>query len=262
MAYRRKRQRRARRPQNKFKRRGFGLDVNLGKNVPFLGGSTMRLGTRNVRRMVRREIMKSEETKIRADDITITASGGGLKNNTFYSIAPTRWITKGTNDYERTGEKIFLKHLTLRLQLQSVYYPTEVRIMGILHEKNVNPQASGNGLYQTLGSNDLFYGTNGYYTHAFINNKLGATLLCDKLIHFGNPNTNSGTRVPDLKTITLDCPINKQMQYAPGDASNGFNDMQFYWVIVCSAPDFPPYAVTSTVVTTGTAQTIVTYKDA
>ena len=102
----------------RFKKRGFQLSAKIGKNVPFIGGSSLRLGTRAnkaVKKVVRRELNKQEEIK---QYYPTSATSSALTHNTVYTMSPIQGLAKGTNASDRIADQIFLRKIVITGDLQ------------------------------------------------------------------------------------------------------------------------------------------------
>lgn len=236
-----------------LRKRGFGLDVKVGRNVPFFGGSSLRLGTRAVKRIARREIARQEEVK----QFPCGFFADALQHNSVWTFAPTQGITKGVDANQRTGDQIFLKHVTAKMQVGNYSVggigngQVKYRVLGMWLDKQYTATNTWNGLFSGVGSSDVFIGS-ASLVNALINNKLGAKVICDKIYTVAP--SDEGKKVINLK---LDCPINKKVTYS----ANGkyFKDEQLYFVIV-------PWATMPSATTNYAGQllvdAIVTYRDA
>lgn len=236
-------------PKGRFRKRWY-IDARVGKNVPIIGGSGIRLGTRGVKKIVRREISRAEETKIFAtNDLKST----GLLMNTLYTLSPLT-ITGGTGSNQRIGKDIYLRHLKVRLAIQNTTTQNQVqyRVMVLWSDSQYIldwTTYAGVG----IGSSDIFYGSNNY-TGALIDNKRNVKIICDKLYTVTAP--VSGTLVK--KNFSFDCPLFQKVTFINA-ANNILKDMQLYVVVIPTTP-----AGTSGVTAVGdfSAQALLTYKDA
>lgn len=230
-------------------KRGWYLDARIGKNVPILGGTGIRLGKRAVQKIARREVMKAEETKIFN---TTMISSTVLTHNTFYTLSPIQGITIGTSDSTRVGQSIFIRHIKVAGNIFNAAGQAEVtfRIVTLwTDEQYLQGWAFTAGQIQ-VGS--LFYGSNDGTT-ALFNNKLGNTVICDRKITVKQQYSGSLVK----KHFEYDCPIFQRVQYNSGSAL--LNKKQLYVVVI---PYTPGGASGSTAVGSFEIQAITTYKDA
>lgn len=236
-----------------LRKRGFGLDVKVGRNVPFFGGSSLRLGTRAVKRIARREIARQEEVKQQ----TFGLFRDTLIHNTLYTMAPTQAIAKGVDANQRTGDQIFLKHVAMKLGIGNYSAggvgtgQTKYRVLGMWLDKQCTAVNPATTLWSGVGASDLLHGS-ANNVNAMINNKLGAKIICDRVYTIAP--SAEGNRLAQVK---IDCPINRKVTYT----SNGvyFKDEQLYFVVI-------PWATNPTATTNYAGQLlvdgIVTYRDA
>ena len=233
-----------------LKKRGFQFQASIGKGVPFIGGSSIRLGTRAnaVKKIVRRELNKNEETKIWA---TSDLKSTGLLQNTLYTISPMV-VAVGTGVNQRIGTQIFVRHLKVRLAISNTNTQSSIqfRILTLWSDKQYALDWTAYGA--ALGSTDIFYPSNNY-TGALINNKLDTRIICDKI--YTVKTDISGQLIK--KNYSYDCPIMKKVTYL--GANNLVKDSQLYIVII---PTTPLGVNGVTAVGDISAQALLTYKDA
>lgn len=246
MPYRRVRRQRGR------KRKRWYASAQIGKNVPFIGGTGFRIGTtRRVAKIARAIVNKDRETK----QYPFSFNQGGLLENTVYTSAPVQFITEGTDDNQRIGKKIFLRHLNLKGQIYGSYPVYFVRVMVYWSPT----ETTITGTYPTLsnvsvGTTQLFTPTVGAYAFAHLNNKLGNKMLCDRVYKVDSE--TSGT--PDERKFRIDCPIFRNIQYANNAAPSLLHGDQLYVSVIVHQINVSGGSATSVgIVCNG----IVTYKD-
>lgn len=229
-------------------RKRWYFDATIGKNVPLIGGTGIRMGTNGVKKIVRRELGRQEETKIfTTGDLLNT----GLKENTLYTLSPLT-ITTGTGLNQRIGSQIYLRHIKLRMNITNTTAQPQVqfRVMVVWSDSQYLldwTTYAGVG----LGSSELFYTSNNYTT-ALINNKLNTKVICDRLF---TVNTDVASAVV-RRTFSMDCPIYQRITYL--GSNNLIKDQQLYVVII---PTTPAGVTGTTSIGSFTAQALVTYKD-
>lgn len=265
MPYRRKRNVRNVRRR---RRRGFGLDLDLGGNVPLFGGSKLRLGTRAVKKIARREIMNQEETKLITFGQTNFGGGTGsnspLLNNTVYTYNPVHLISQGVQDYQRTGQQIFIRHIRFRILIDvstSSSSDYEYRMMVITSERNYNNAGTSMTPQSLVSASDLFlpntYGGFSNLHHAMINNKQGNKVLCDRRVTVKA--TEGTTASPISREFNLECPIFKKVTFLSTTPPSLLKDVQYHLVLI---PNVPGSLTSTTHVPKVSVSALVSYKDA
>lgn len=223
MPYQRKNQGRAAAP----KRRRYKLGVNLPR---WAGGGGINFETsakKIVRRVVKQELRKDEETK----QLPFAYSSNALGHNTMYSVYPWQALNQGTSGSTRVGDQVFLRHMKMRgYASNTTVLPTiKYRILGVWLDKkypNATTVATATSAYQTIApvSTDLFFTTHSILSTALINNKLEHQVVFDRLIEI---KTEVGTR--ETKRFDIDVPIMKKVTL---QTDNLLKDSQFYVIII------------------------------
>ena len=115
-------------------RKRWYLDATIGKNVPIIGGTGLRMGTGMVKRAVRQELARRQDTKILAGHQAFT---GSLGMDTIYTVSPCQAIVQGTDKNQRVGNEIFLRYIRLHglLGNSSTVPETRYRVMCIATNK-------------------------------------------------------------------------------------------------------------------------------
>lgn len=237
---------------NKRSRTGLRKRWSASASVKLpLGSGQVRLSSRGLKSVVKREINKSEETKVYT---TGSISSTLLKHNTIYTLQPTQFITQGTDYVNRTGNTIFLRHVKLKglVSPGTANYIT-YRVMGIWSESQYI--GASFAFNSGVGVTDLFHSAN-FYTYALVNPKLPSTVIYDKLHTVKNTITGVESTFP----LELDLPIMRKMIYQPGSGlTKLFKDKQLYIIII-------PYVAGGTSGTTNVGawdlQATCTFKDA
>lgn len=239
-------------PKKRFNKRGFGVDLQVGRNVPFVGGSKLRIGTRAVKKVVRRELNKREETKIFSGSTVVNSLIEGQP----LTAAIPQFIAEGVDENQRTGRKVFLRHLTLKGYAFS-NQPVLFRVLVWWSEKTYAITAS-NPMFPNclVNPTDIFLPSSGSYVRGLINNKLGNQIICDKIISV-NPTISSQSTD---KSFKYDCSIMQNLQYLSASVPSNFSDKQLYVTLI---PHSSTSAGSSSPINGGIAMNyLVSYKDA
>lgn len=237
MPYNRRYRRRVVR-KNQRKRKRWYFDARIGKNVPIIGGTGVRLGTRNmVRRIARSEIAKQEEVKqqyqqwLTSD--AVTPVDYRFLDNTIYTFSPPQMISNGVLADQRVGDQIYYKHLLTRLSISTSAPSMHIRMVVLWSEADMATLTTSNPrVLPGLGQADLFYPTNSGLVDALWNNKLEHSVVCERKFVFINP--NPGQYV--AKTYTVDCAINSKVTYKSNN-NRLFKDKQLYVILICDIPE-------------------------
>lgn len=247
MAYKNNKQTRKVPRRGGLKKRWY-FDATIGKNVPIIGGTGIRMGSNNVKSIVRRELGRQEETKIFSTSDLLNT---GLKENTLYTLSPLT-ITIGGNPVQRIGSQIYLRHLKVRMSIQNTTTQPQVqfRVMVLWSDSQYLLDWTTYG-GAGVGSTEIFYPNNNY-TMALINNKLNTKIICDKLFTVKSDISGAVAR----RNFSLDCPIYQKITYL--GTNNFIKDQQLYVVII---PTTPSGTTGVTSVGSFSAQALVTFKD-
>lgn len=234
-----------------LKKRGFQFSASVGRNVPFIGGSSIRLGTRAnkaVKKVVRRELLKQEETK-QYYPTSVTSSA--LTHNTLYTMSPIQGLAKGTASNERVADQIYLRKLVITGDLQNSGAQSNVlhRILVLWTDQQT---ATTWGFNSVFGSSNIFYTTTNY-AFAMINNKLNNTIICDRTVK-AEADIGSSIKSKQFKIV---CPIFKKIQWQ--FSSTYLKERQLYVVVI---PHVPGGSTGVTVAGTANYNALLTYTDA
>ena len=251
------------------KRRGFGLDFQVGRGVPIVGGTRLRLGTRAVRKIARREIMAQEETKLRTFAIssfpTGTAYNTPLLNDTVYTYCPLSLIPQGDDVTERVGRQIFVRHVRFRIVTavpSTANVDTTYRMLVIWSEQNY---LQTGGVFAPMSSlvkaTDLFQdssiGTGASLHHALFDNKKNFKVICER--KFMVKASNATNPSPYEREFNLECPIMQKVTMVLDTIPTLLKDQQLHLVLI---PNQVGAATSTTHQPRVTVQAMVTYKDA
>ena len=267
MAFKRSFKRRSVGGRRPFKRRGFGLDVALGRNVPLVGGTRLRLGTRAVKRIARREIMKQEETKMATFSMSSYPGGttfeSPLNNNTLYTYSPVHLVDQGDGVNQRVGRTIYLRHLRFRVSVltpASTNVDYTYRMIVIESEQNYNNPNSIMYPVAVVGASDLFQQTSissgASLHHALFDNKKNFRVICERRVTVKASAATSAS--PQEREWNLECPIMKKVIYTSETIPSLLKDKQYHMVFI---PNQVGAASASTHQPRVTVQAIVSYKD-
>lgn len=232
------------------------IDLELGKNVPFAGGSRLKIN--NVRNIVRREMDRQEEIKQFVDSKTDIVFANNSINCIFpYLNMKYRGVIVTPQCYMRT--------FMLNLNLITAQPLMICRILGVWTPKTTDgvvgttspPGFSTTGYFSF---SDLFLTpTNGsasptYATDALINNKSVHKIVFDKKYTL-KENIPSSIIARNIK-VALN--VNKKVTWKPdGSALTPDN---FVWVVITSSPTYT-VVNTSAVTNNSSYESLVTYKD-
>lgn len=239
------------RTRKNVKRRGFQFSATVGRNVPFIGGSSVRLGTRAnkaVKKVVRRELNKQEEIK---QYYPTSASSSALTHNTVYTLSPIQGLTTGTSANNRVADQIFLRKLVINGDIQCSATQSIVvhRVLVLWTDQQT---ATTWGFNSVFGTTNIFYATTNY-AYAMINNKLNNTIICDRTIT-AKADIGSEIKSTPFKIV---CPIFKKIKWQSG--SIYLKDKQLYVVVI---PHVAGGSSGVTVAGTANYNTLLTYTDA
>lgn len=244
MVYRRYRGQKRRRGA---KRRWYA-QATIGKGVPFIGGTGFRIGTRGLKTIMRRQALKSEETKENPNTVnTLNAM-----HFTHYTL-PVCAIGQGTSSSSRVGDKVFLCSLNLKLSIVASVPYSIWRII-IVKTRNSYPALTVTSWGTGMGTSDLYRVGNGDPTSIYNSDKVNivAHRTCRLNAKFSG----------DVSTqqCKLSVPVMQSYQFKTDSVYEG-EYYNYYAVLI-------PYVTTGTPVAGSTvagvvsASTEVIFKDA
>lgn len=224
-------------PQRAFRkkgRRGFGIDLDLGKNVPLFGGSSLRLGTRSVKKAVKRQILKQEETK----KLVTAPAVQSMAHNTLYTYQLNN-ILQGTGGASRIGDRVFYCGITAKIQLaqKSTVQNSLWRFYIIKHRDKYGSGVQGQW-GSGIGANLMF--RNSDVSPWGLVNSDDVNVVCSKVLKVDQ--RFSGENL--VRNFKLNCRIMNNFQYRTGDVDGEF--FNYYLVAI-------PYSNTAGQQTTGTS---------
>lgn len=224
MAYRRK-------PVNKRRnKKRWYLDATIGRNVPIIGGTGLRMGTqRAVQRQVKRQILKTEETK----KLVTVIGSPALGHNTIYT-AQLNNIPQGTSSTTRVGDSVFYCGVNVKAHLTTNVTNSLWRIYIIRHRDSFGPSVL-NTIGSGIGSSLMF--RNGDTSPWSYINSDDVTVVCSKTLKV---DSKFSGELP-YREFRMNCRIMKKFQFRTGSTSEGeYNN--YYMVIL-------PYVTTGSPVT-------------
>jgi hypothetical protein len=244
MAFRRKRNPATRRGlagKRKLRKRWY-FDATIGKSVPLLGGTGIRMGTGMVKRAVRQELARRQDTKILAGHQVMS---GSLKMDTFYTVSPYQLLTQGTDKNQRVGNEIFLRYIRLRGLIGNSSNMPEVkyRVLCVASNKlytGSTPQ-NWNGVGSVSASwipDQLFLPGYGVLYNALIDNQnTNHVVLVDKKLTIRSDTAGATAGSVSVKTIPFDvtCKIMKRVVFAQSGAGL-LRNWNYYMVVIPYSP--------------------------
>lgn len=225
------------------------IGVELGRNVPIVGGSKFRIN--KVRKLIKSEMNRQEETK----QMVYSLGSGTFLHNKIYSYIP--YVNLPTQEQIK-GSQCYLKNFVFRFSPVTTRTDVYIRVLGVWSPKSleiVDPPitiTSVGSLHSFMDYNDIFLQTAGYIANSMINNKTPSKIVFDKTYRLGRDNGN------DAKRITCTVPVNRKVTWANNKLV--LNDMNFSWVLVGYAPGLAVDAFTENLCSFY-CDSLVTYKD-
>lgn len=263
MVYSRRRRVFRKRPSRLKKR--WTLSAQIGKNVPIVGGTGLRLSSRSLKNVVTQVIKKTGESKIYINKPTAQANvSTGLLHNTIYTFNPLQGIALGTGERNRVGDSIFVKFIKLRYATQcTAAAPCQkYRVMVIKSDEkfNVPPTAFGSG----FGLSDLFWpdggGNYSLETIRCLKNLKDASItsvLYDRIHDVNFHSYDNGPNTIQGKAWDVTIPVNKKVSY--DNVNSNYLKGDNYYVI--TIPWIGGGSTGSTQATYTEVQCMVTYID-
>lgn len=213
-----------------------------------------------VLRVVRREIFKQEETKVKS---LAPYTSNVLAMNIMYTMSPFQTIALGTSDSERIGQSIYVRHVKITGSVSNnpLIMSAGVRILVYWMDEKFNTQWGAWNYATGPSQTALFYDTTSggaaNQLNAIVNNKLGNPVIYDRVIMCTQQQPVANGQLV-VKNFKIDLPIFKKFTYEYGSTPYCFNDKQLYISVI-------PWSPLGTPGTTQpinlSVQGIVTYKD-
>ena len=97
------------------------FDASLSKSIPFVGGSSLRMGSgaltkRSITQAVRAQVIRTQENK---QKIVNSGASSGMTHSTIYTFNPLGNIPIQTGQNGRIGSEIFIKNIILRMNISN-----------------------------------------------------------------------------------------------------------------------------------------------
>lgn len=212
-----------------YQKKRWQLAVTAGRNVPFIGGSKVTLGTRGLDKKIKSVVMqqakKTEEIKLRVVGIN---NGDFLYHDTLHSVAPLQNLEQGLTSYKRIGKQIFLRNMRLSGQIsnRTAQGQCSYRIMLI---RSTNAYYVGDAWGSGIGSTDVLYNTGVPKIMELIDHKSeGSKVLLDKRITVSPTNGGGINTVP----FQFDYKPMHKITYTGEDTSHQTTPYSYYWVVI------------------------------
>lgn len=240
------------RKKNPVKRKRWYFDARIGKNVPILGGTGIRLGNRAVKRIVKREVMKSEETKKVVSNYTLS---GGTHANLYTTQLSN--LSQGNTGTTRVGDKVFYCGFIVKGFITPSTSITNSlwRLYIIQHRDSYTGVANAWNGSTAAGTSMLFRG--GIVDPTAILNTDDVKVLCQRTINLSQKFSGEVQE----KFFKMNCRIMKQYQFRTGASTDG--EYYNYYLLALPYSTTPGFQVTgSTAVGNLTITAEQIFKDA
>jgi len=164
-----------RRARGGLRKRGFTVKARAGNWVPFIGGSSIEFQKRHLKALVRRQALKTEETKKVTTGLT---GGSNWVHNTLYSVKLNN-IPQGTDIGARQGDRVFYCGMNIKLQYATASaVPNQYLRLYVIRARDTSVGTSASAWGTTIGSS-LMFRNNDTAPTAFVNTDQ-VTLLATK----------------------------------------------------------------------------------
>lgn len=208
------------------KRWYIDASAKFAPKVPYVGGSGIRIAAGNktrrglpistVKRIARREALKTEETK----QTVITYPRTSMYHATVYSSV-LNFIETGANADQKTGDRVFYCGFNIRLLIHNVstlnpHPPTWWRIMVVkLRDKYPTVTANAFNGSTGVGASTLFRNSN--VTPIGLINTDNCDVMCSRIVKFVPDYTGQVMK----NVIKMNCKLMKPFQFRTGSFSEG-----------------------------------------
>lgn len=219
MPYRRK-------PVNKRRnKKRWYLDATIGRNVPIIGGTGLRMGTqRAVQRQVKRQLLKTEETK----KLVTQLPQWTMAQGTIYTVQLNN-IPQGTTSSSRVGDAVFYCGFNVKFQVNQVVPNAIWRFYIIRHRESYGSPVQGT--WGTgIGSSLMFRG-NDVTPTSYLNSD-DVTVVCAKTLKVDAKFTGE----QPVREFRMNCRVMKNFQFRTNSQFDG--EYSNYYLVGI------PYAVT------------------
>lgn len=243
-----------------YNKKRWQLALEAGRNVPFIGGSKVTLGSRGLEKKIRTVVMqqakKTEEIKIR----TAGFGGGTLLHDTIYTMAPLLNIAQGVQTNQRIGTQIFARTIRLSGQISNLSGQDQVSFRYLLvrttnaYLTSTPAEAWGSG----VGATDFLYNNGVPKVMELINHKLeGTKVLMDKRI---TVTASNGINHVNTVPFQFEHKLMHKLTYNGENLSQELTiPYNYYWVCI---PHVYGGSIGSTVVGNAPAISLVSFIDA
>lgn len=251
-----------RQPQRRKNKRWY-VDARIGKNVPIIGGTGFVAGSgaramqrRAIQNIVKRQVIKGEETKERVTRVT----GTNLTHYTVYNLRLND-IPQGTLSSQRVGDSVFYCGITMKFTLQPAQPNTYWRFYVVKHrDTNATTDATHfEGGSPVVGSSLLFRNSD-VSSDSYLNTD-DVSVVCAKTLKI-DPKYTGETNV--VRNFRMNCKIMKNFQFRTSTASTPTNEGQYYnyYLIVVPLSNTSGQQLPSSIVGTLNVSIEQVYKDA
>lgn len=192
------------------------FDATIGKNVPIIGGTGLRMGSgplqkRSLNALVKQAVTATLPQKHKVIDAVTAAK---YAHQTNYTFNPLGNIPVGTGEQQRLATEIRVKYIKLRICLQNdttlgapaQNFPKQVRILWVRSDEQVmgGLDTFGSG----LGNSALWQPGFSLPFNAFIDSDR-CTVLADKIVKLPNPTIADAATLLQQTSVVFDfdCPI-------------------------------------------------------
>jgi len=207
--------------RNQRKNKRWYIDASLPKSVPFVGGSSFRAGSgnrRSIQAVVKRQALKSEETKKQVFSPTNLSAYHGTLYTTQLNNIP-----QGTNIGSRSGDAVYYCGINLKFQIYSPL-PNSLWRLFVVQHRDSFPGVSG--VWGTgIGASQLF--RNSDISPWSMTNNDDVKILCKKT--FKMDQQFSGETINRIGF--MNCKLMKKFQFRSGQQTEG-EYYNYYLVIL------------------------------
>lgn len=205
------------------KNKRWFFDATIGKNVPIIGGTGLRMGSG----LAKRSLMV--QPTMNKQKIISGGSTATMKHNTLYTLNPLGNITIGSGDNARLTNSIFVKNVVLKMNVNdngagSLVNSKIYRALWVLLDQEY--LSGSDALGAGVGSTDLFVQGASYTPLSAIDHNR-CKILYDETFTM-NPTISTG-QMCQFHNFTL--PYGKIFKYST-PTSNYSNQGNLYFVIV------------------------------
>lgn len=222
------------RPKRRLKKRWY-LDASIGKNVPLIGGTGLRMGSGLIKRQIRQELARQQDNKQVAGHQPYENLITHLGMDTLYVSSPVQNMVEGTSNSNRTGSEVFLRYSKVKglLGNKSTLAEVRYRLMCVASSKpysatTTTPQSWG-GISAQFITDGLF--NSGYqvlYNATINNTNSNFKVLEDKKIVIRPTISGSVKTVP----FEMTCKHMKKVTYSGTTSQSVLRGWNYYFIII------------------------------